>query len=77
MIELHCIHDWEELETWEGDDSIPNGKHYITYYKCSQCGEEQDEEPSDFEPDDGSDYGDYLYDQQKDDRMMAKWESEQ
>lgn len=70
---LYCEHQWEFVRDWEGDDTIPNGTRDCSYYQCTECDAQQDEEPSGFE-DAQADYGDYLYDQAKDARALGELE---
>lgn len=63
-----CKHEYAEVEDWEGDPSIPNGKHYLYYWRCVHCGDEVDERPPEdqiCEPD-----FDAIYEQQ---RERLRW----
>jgi hypothetical protein len=35
-----CEHDWERVQDWGGDPSIPNGTFNIEYVRCVHCGAE-------------------------------------
>jgi len=36
-----CEHEWEAVNDWFGDPSVPNGTQSFTYMRCAQCGEER------------------------------------
>ena len=67
----NCEHDWVYVPDWEGDPSVPNGTHDVSYYECTKCEEVSYDMPDCYE-DPMAVYGDYLYDRAKD----AKGETE-
>lgn len=66
-----CQHHIIFIEDWEGDPSIPGGKHDISYYLCTECGEEWTEMPNEFDIDIEPDY---MYDEPIMDRDCDYWE---
>jgi len=38
--EEECDHDWQVIEDWEGDPSIPNGTRDCSFLRCRTCDEE-------------------------------------
>lgn len=56
---MACKHNWVFIEDWEGDTSLPGGTHDLTYYLCTECGEESQEEPLDFIDDREPDIDDF------------------
>lgn len=46
-----CDHDWQFIKGWGGDASIPNGTFDASWYRCKKCGEDVDDEPADYLPD--------------------------
>ena len=44
-----CEHEWVFVRDWEGDPSLPGGMNDCSYYRCTECGEEQYEKPIDYE----------------------------
>lgn len=52
-----CDHRWDFSHDWYGDPNVINGTADCSFWRCRKCGEEQTEQPDDW--DDGPDPDEY------------------
>jgi hypothetical protein len=45
-----CLHEWEFISDWGGDDTIPNGTFDASYFYCPLCDTETTDQPDGWEP---------------------------
>ena len=68
--EPECDHDWQWVDDWEGDPTIPNGTHDLSGWVCRKCDSTDcdDDKPSRYDPDDRAAYLDEMRRLDKEDR---------